>query len=291
MNTSNPNSLPSIEEFVRQFDTDEFRQLFRETGKFSEAEINEEIHNFCEQSVYGFQVVSPYLPSEPSKEFRILEVGAGSMVLSAYLGLMGFDVVPLEPVGVGFDFLLYFKAEVNRRYPFLKPLDKGAELLEAQDGQFDLIASVNVVEHLDDPLLALDQMVKRLKPGGKMMHSCPNYLIPYDPHFGIPLWPQGPERSGALFAKQIARNPGLWESVNFITSKTIAKHFGAQVQFKKGLLASAFNRLKTDPAYGSRHKTLLKLRLILAASGVLWLLGKLPGEYATPMEFVVQKQD
>jgi 2-polyprenyl-3-methyl-5-hydroxy-6-metoxy-1,4-benzoquinol methylase len=52
------------------------------------------------------------------------------------------------------------------------------------DNKYDLIFSINVMEHLKDPYAVLNQMNTALKLGGKYRFFCPNYDFPFEPHFG-----------------------------------------------------------------------------------------------------------
>jgi len=278
--------LDHFKTFTNQFFSEDLKRLFREQGGFSEQTIEKELNNFTEQSLYGYQTIAPFLP-DPQEGKRLLEVGAGSLILSAYLKELGFNVVALEPIGIGFEFLRLFSQEVMRRYPQVSLLNKGAEALEESDGLFDLIFSINVIEHLPDPLGSLEQMWKRLAPGGRMLHGCPNYLIPFDPHFSIPLIPGQNHLVGRIFRGRIAENPGLWDSINHITSLAIKRRF--DTHFFPGQMTEAFDRLQQDQAYAARHPFLKSVQRILSASGLLGLLRKFPGEYLTPMFFEIRK--
>ena len=52
-------------------------------------------------------------------------------------------------------------------------------------------------------LRALEALDALLSPGGMMIHHCPNYTVPFEPHFGIPLVPGAPERTAALLPDRI----------------------------------------------------------------------------------------
>lgn len=49
--------------------------------------------------------------------------------------------------------------------------DAAAECFFNTSNHYDFIISRSVFEHLDDPILALEQMTQALKPGGKMLHK------------------------------------------------------------------------------------------------------------------------
>src|SRR6185369_16311116 len=91
-----------------------------------------------------------------------------------------------------------------------------AELDPARDGLFDVIFSINVLEHcqpLPETVLALSKV---LAPGGMMIHTCPNYRVPYEPHFRLLLVPFAPRLTARLIPR-LASDP-LWQSLNFVTA-------------------------------------------------------------------------
>ena len=46
--------------------------------------------------------------------------------------------------------------------------------VEAVDGQYDLVTSLEVIEHVADPQAFIDDLAARLAPGGLMILSTPN---------------------------------------------------------------------------------------------------------------------
>jgi 2-polyprenyl-3-methyl-5-hydroxy-6-metoxy-1,4-benzoquinol methylase len=70
-------------------------------------------------------------------------------------------------------------------------------------GTFDLIFSNNVFEHVRDVQAALATLGALLRPGRVMVHNCPNYDVPYEPHFGIPLLPLRPASTARVLPKSI----------------------------------------------------------------------------------------
>ena len=47
---------------------------------------------------------------------------------------------------------------------------------------FDLVLSNEVIEHVSDDLQAVKEMVRTLKPGGRLVLFCPNRGYPYETH-------------------------------------------------------------------------------------------------------------
>lgn len=221
---------------------------------------------------------------------RVLEVGAGTGLLSLILRSAGVDIVPIEPGSGGFGFNATAGRLLRERVDAadLKVLDIGVQDLDpAVHGKFDLIFSVNVLEHIPDLTSAFAGMRSVLAPGGKMRHTCANYLLPYDPHYGIFLVPFLP-RATAWF-KPSLRNDEVWESLNFVTVgqvKRLCKQHGLTCSFESGALYEAFQRLGTDDAFRARQPGWLSaVKRVLEVTGGLKLIKHMPASISTPMTF------
>lgn len=56
------------------------------------------------------------------------------------------------------------------------------EYLPFPDGTFDLILSHEVLEHVQDDRKAVQEMLRTLKPGGRLVLFCPNRGYPFETH-------------------------------------------------------------------------------------------------------------
>jgi SAM-dependent methyltransferase len=78
--------------------------------------------------------------------------------------------------------------EQRRHYPELDNLplvvpdiiDDGTMLREIEDGSLDFIIANHLLEHLDNPLLALENWCKKLKPGGVVYMAVPDKRHTFD---------------------------------------------------------------------------------------------------------------
>lgn len=229
------------------------------------------------------------LPVEGMSGKRVLEVGAGLGFVSAYLEKKGVLVEAVEPAIGGY-------VDHQRLLPVVLQI-LGAkfvlhrcavhELSPSKDGRYDLVISHNVLEHMTDLERSFQVMSRLLAPRGRMIHSCPNYFIPYDPHYGVWLSPFFPAVT-PLFSKKIRQAPAVWRSLNFITARKmrrLAARRGYSVRFEKGLMHEALVRTETDPAFAVRQKGWPRtFHRWLRNCGLLWAVRSLPATWSTPMK-------
>jgi SAM-dependent methyltransferase len=280
-------SSTSFVEFVARVTTpDLLGELARRTGLPSD-ELGDRVRMAAAESAQTLRVLAG-LDVDPDD--RILEVGAGLGLTSAYLSSRGFDVTGLEPGGTGFE----ENREVARQLAELAgwtyhPLPIGVADLEREHGPFSLIYSNNVLEHVDDLDAAFAGMARVMGDGGVMAHSCPNYSIPYEPHFGLPLLPVRPRWTARLLPRRVSSGP-LWRSLNFVRARDVerfARDHQLDVAFRPGSLAASLERLGTDLEFRSRHRLLGTVAVALRRVGVLAQLRRLPPTWSTPMDFLL----
>lgn len=235
----------------------------------------------------GLQLVAPLL----GEGMRVLEVGSGIGVLTRFLHDQGVDIVGIEPAASGFGFMHEVGRavfELDGGASKVRWLPLGAEALDpAAQGAFDLIFSTNVLEHIGDLEGAFRGMTAVLKPDGRMVHHCPNYFLPYEPHFGIPLVPLAPGLTRFVFPKTLKRYPGVWDELNFITAgrvRRLSARFGLTVRFERGVLAKILRRFDQDAVFRERQGGPAALigRLI-AGLGLVRAAETIPGEFLSPM--------
>ncbi|TFG60213.1 MAG: methyltransferase domain-containing protein, partial [Nitrospirales bacterium] len=101
-----------------------------------------------------------------------------------------YHVIALEPALGGFS---VFEEIKNAVLDYYSHIDLAALRISAKDldprkhSEFDLIYSNNVIEHIPDLTSTFSAMNSVLSGKGLMVHACPNYVIPYETHFGIPV--------------------------------------------------------------------------------------------------------
>lgn len=279
--------------FAEQFRASSFRDHLAARLGESPARATELTETYLAEAEVGLRFVAPHL----APELRVLEIGAGMGLLSSFLAERGFRMTALEPDDGGFGFMAAANAAVREfagGHGACRFLEIGAEGLRPEaHGSFDLIYSVHVLEHVADLPLAMRAMAAVLAPGGRMVHLCPNYAVPYEPHLAIPLIPFAPRATARIFPKVIRRHQPVWDALGFVTARTLtreARRLDLQVTFARGVMWQFIERLRQDPAFAKRHRGLVPLVLRgLRVTGLLALIRHLPPELQTPMVTVLTR--
>ena len=232
----------------------------------------------------------------------VLEVGAGSMLLSCQLVREGFQVTALEPTGVGFSHFEHMRKLVLHRAEVLgclpRMLDQSTEALSERNC-FDYAFSVNVMEHVEDIALSIGNVGSSLKHGATYRFTCPNYLFPYEPHFNIPTL-FSKRLTEKLLRRQIFRNKnipdpeGTWKSLNWIDVIQIRKGIKRlpelSVAFNRCLLASTLERVVFDKDFSRRRsKWVYVVVVALVQLRLHYIVGFLPAMLQPIIDCVVTR--
>jgi SAM-dependent methyltransferase len=245
---------------------------------------------------FGLSRVLPVLASLGRDHPEVLEVGAGSCILSAYLASRNVRITALEPLGPEFDFFTDLQSSVvdfcrRKGIPFdvVRATGEQIDILE----RFDLAFTINALEHMRDPLLTLDNMLRSLKPGGALLAHCPNYTVPLEVHFNILLVTRSKPINEWLYRSKIARYPAVWNELNFIRYIDVRRHLrrrGSSFTFNTSVLRDAVRRLLDDPIFAQRMPMPVRvIGSILRYTGLVQALGLLPARLQTPMEVLIRK--
>lgn len=296
MNINNPPAFDAaaLRRWLDQFLTDEFVATVAERTKKDAKWCQWILATFTNEAFCFAPIVTKNL--KPGD--RILEVGSGIGFLTSWLYLNGADISGLDPTSGPFDPFTEISracAElVGRGHPEI--FHVGAEELSSEKfGQFDLIYSFNVLEHVQNLEDAFAAMTNVLKPGGVMVHCCPNYTVPYEPHLGIPLVPFRPQLTDRIFRKTVRASQGIWDSLNFVTAGRIARlarQHGLRLSFDTSLMYDRVQRLWSDQEFSERHFNSRGVRNVLNVArklGMIELLRYLPAGLSTPMLFQAKK--
>ena len=232
-------------------------------------DLLELLDTYIGEARFGRRYVAPEL-ARLSPSARILEVGAGAMLLSCQLRREGFEVTALEPFGGGFSHFVRMQALVLERARALgclpRILDCPAEKL-TETAVFEFAFSVNVMEHVDNVKACIVNVCASIRPGARYRFTCPNYLFPYEPHFNIPTL-FSKQVTEKLLGRKIFRGGDLsalratWNSLNWINVRQIRRIVAGEpalkVSFDRRFLIGTLERVVADPVFASRRSSWLR---------------------------------
>lgn len=240
----------------------------------TQPELAELLETYAAEAIFARNVLDKNLKSLPIQA-HILEVGAGSLILSCQLAREGYSVTALEPVGQGFSHfneLQKVVLDLAKKGGFCPNiLQIHAEHLDKQES-FDFAFSINVMEHVDNVSEVIKRVVDSLKLTATYRFICPNYTFPYEPHFNIPTI-YSKKITETIFKNKIYANSsmtdpvGTWRSINWISVslvRDIALKNNNKVVFSKNLLVDMIERVVNDPIFNARRPSWLKLIFELA---------------------------
>jgi len=136
------------------------------------------------------------------------------------------------------------------------------EQLPFSNDYFDLILSNEVLEHVNDDFQVIKEMVRSLKPGGRIVIFCPNRGYPFETH-GI-YW-QGKYKFGNIpLVNYLPRKlrDKLAPHVQIYTRKDLKNRFeGLPVKFiKQATIFGAYdNVIARSPRFGKFLRSFLQL--------------------------------
>jgi 2-polyprenyl-3-methyl-5-hydroxy-6-metoxy-1,4-benzoquinol methylase len=160
-----------------------------------------------------------------NKDENILDVGCGGGLLVNYLDICGYRVE-------GFDNYLYNPhTKAINEIVNTKRLVKNSNIKDFKfKKKYDVIFMSNVIEHIDDWEENLSILINYLNPSGRIILLLPNYSVPVETHFMLPIV-YNKEITYKIFKNKIINfekihnRKGIWKSLNFIKLKDLKKYF------------------------------------------------------------------
>ncbi len=104
---------------------------------------------------------------------RVLENGCGVGMYAERLAQVGGQVIGLE-------YDLERAAQAHQKVACI--VNAAGEALPFPQDSFDLILSHEVIEHVQDDAQAVREMIRVLRPGGRLVLFCPNRGYPFETH-------------------------------------------------------------------------------------------------------------
>lgn len=206
----------------------------------------------------------------------VLVNGCGVGMYLHHLGEIATNIVGLD---IEFERLQEAKTRSDR------VVNARGEYLPFSEETFDLILSHEVLEHVQDDRAAISEIVRSLKPGGRLVLFCPNSGYPFETH-GF-YW-----RGGYHFGNIPLINylPRTWRDrlaphVNVYTRRDLERLFAAlPVQYiQRTIIFGAYdNIIARLPRLGKILRTILqwleKTPFRVFGLSHFWVVEKIPDE-------------
>jgi len=159
------------------------------------------------------------LPSGQAGGLRYVEIGCGFGLFVAVGCKLGFDCVGVEAAADSYG----GSVDIAKEFFRTNGLDPNsircgaAESLSFNDASVDVICAYQTIEHVENPEAMIREIFRVLAPGGLALLTCPNYLYPYEAHYGLAL-PLPLGRWVTRFVLRRRHKPvGFLDTLNWIT--------------------------------------------------------------------------
>lgn len=177
---------------------------------------------------------------------KILDMasGVGTFVLH---GLeKGYDVYGVEPEEWKLEYISKKideqKLPTEWKQRFIKSF---GEKLPFKDASFDYVITYQTLEHVKDVYKCIDEMLRVLKPGGKLKIHAPSYDCFYEPHYLLPFLPKMNKKLAALYLRILNRPIAGLATLTWITNKDIKSHLSKKEKIEIADLYNIYKNRKT----------------------------------------------
>ena len=116
-----------------------------------------------------YPYLDPYLPADPGRGSRLLEVGLGYGTVSGILASRGFEYHGLDIAAGPVEMVRYRLRELGVPDPEDRVRVGSVLELEHPDESFDHVVTIGCLHHTGDLPRAVDQVRRVLRPGGRAL--------------------------------------------------------------------------------------------------------------------------
>jgi len=214
------------------------------------------------------------------KGSAVVEIGSGTGLLSMYIASLGYKVYSFEPQSSGFTDMLKIRELLNECWESNFPVvhfinDYYSESYFKENEVIDYFLAVNVIEHIPNYGELIQSVRKKMNINSIFRIICPNYLIPYEPHFDIPIFFN---KKSTLFllrkkilSSDLSDSLEFWDDLSWPTPSKVKKAVtdsSVSVVFSRQTTKSYLERPVTDDSFKQR-KNKLTFQAIKSISKVL----------------------
>lgn len=156
---------------------------------------------------------------------KILDMAAGVGTFLLYGLHQGYDIYGIEPEKWKLDYINNKITE--NKYPEWyseRIIQAIGENIPFPDNYFDYVTSYQTIEHVQDVEKCLSEMLRVLKPGGKLKINAPDYRGWFEPHYMLPFLPTMNRQMARIYLKLLRRPTSGLDSLNWTTAPKLLKY-------------------------------------------------------------------
>ena len=145
---------------------------------------------YVNEAKFIYSLIEKELDVEP---MNFYEIGSGIGLLSRMVAEKGHTVIATEPATSGFGVVKVLQKVIEKSFNtetkvpvyYSETAEDLFLTLQSEHKKFNYIFCANVVEHVINLPKFFDSIIPLISQNGKFRFICPNYAIPYEPHFGF----------------------------------------------------------------------------------------------------------
>ena len=145
---------------------------------------------YVNEAKFIYSLIEKELDVEP---MNFYEIGSGIGLLSRMIAEKGHTVIATEPATSGFGVVKVLQKVIEKSFNtetkvpvyYSETAEELFTTLQSEHKKFNYIFCANVVEHVINLPKFFDSIIPLISQNGTFRFVCPNYAIPYEPHFGF----------------------------------------------------------------------------------------------------------
>jgi len=220
------------------------------------------LNTYIEEAEFFEKVLDSDVSQLPTGS-HLVEIGSGIGLLSLNLASRGFIVTAFEPQASGFNEMHQMRDLVRNNWkgslPKINFLDVSINESTRLDSPADYVFAINVIEHVSDYKTLIYNASKLATSKGVVRIICPNYAIPYEPHFEIPVI-FSKRLTSKIFRRQIEQSEipnskEFWQDLSWPTHRALKRYLESEdlkLEFSRDATNFYINRALSDSSFVAR---------------------------------------
>jgi ubiquinone/menaquinone biosynthesis C-methylase UbiE len=155
---------------------------------------------------------------------KVLDLAGGCGQFLQCASDAGYDCWAVEPEQWKLEFVRQKARLIGPDTSWAGKMKEGVgEALPFEDNFFECVTSYQTLEHVDNPDMVLEEMLRVTKMGGGVHIRCPDYRSTYEAHYQLPWLPLFPRSIAKIFLKLLGRPTKGLDTIQYVTKRSIIR--------------------------------------------------------------------